>query len=181
MERNYQRNIDDGGIDAHVTLCHMTLAESETIVTREATGAALVLLLSDAERRITRRLALVLTHHDCTVERWRALALLSGGDRHRMSELAEFTQLPPASLTRLIDGMVADNLVHRKADPRDRRRVLVHITRRGLALQRRLSEQIVAESDAIFGDVDEHQVAGLLNSRALPRAPRLCYTWNSSV
>jgi hypothetical protein len=65
-----------------------------------------------------------------------------------------------------IDGMVADNLVHRKADPRDRRRVLVHITRRGLALQRRLSERIVAESDAIFGDVDDHQVAGLLESLA---------------
>lgn len=142
----------------------MTLAES--IVVREATGAALVLLLSDADRRITRRLALVLAHHDCTVERWRALALLSGGDRHRMSELAEFTQLPPASLTRLIDGMVADNLVHRKADPRDRRRVLVHVTRRGIALQRRLSERIVAESKAVFGDVDEHEVAGLLESLA---------------
>ena len=100
-----------------------------------------MLALSDAERRMTRRLALVLAHHDCTVERWRALALLARGESHRMSELAEFTQLPPASLTRLIDGMVADNLVHRKADPRDRRGVLVHITRRGLALQRRLSER----------------------------------------
>ncbi len=132
----------------------------------EATGEALVLLLSDAERRITRRLAAVLSHHDCTVERWRALALLSGGDRHRMSELAEFTQLPPASLTRLIDGMVADNLVHRKADPRDRRGVLVHITRRGLALQRRLSDRIVAESDAIFGELDEFEVTGLVESLA---------------
>ena len=54
-----------------------------------------------------------------------------------MSELAEFTQLPPASLTRLVDGLVADNLVHRKPDPRDRRGVLVHITERGLALQAR--------------------------------------------
>jgi DNA-binding MarR family transcriptional regulator len=142
------------------------LAESETIVTREATGEVLVLLLSDAERRITRRLAQVLAHHDCTVERWRALTLLAGGGRHRMSELAEFTQLPPASLTRLIDGMVADNLVHRTADPRDRRRVLVHLTRRGLALQRRLSERIVAESDAIFGNLEEHEVARLLESLA---------------
>jgi DNA-binding MarR family transcriptional regulator len=142
----------------------MALAASEAIITSEATGEALVLLLSDAERRITRRLAQVLAHHDCTVERWRALALLAGGDRHRMSELAEFTQLPPASLTRLVDGMVADNVVHRKADPRDRRRVLVHITRRGLALQKRISERIVAESDVIFGDVDEHEVAGLLES-----------------
>ena len=135
-------------------------------VTGEATGEALALLLSDAERRITRRLAQVLAHHDCTVERWRVLALLAGGDRHGMSELAEFTQLPPASLTRLIDGMVADNLVHRKADPRDRRRVLVHSTRRGLALRQRLSERVLAESDAIFGGVDEHEVAGLLESLA---------------
>ena len=58
-----------------------------------------------------------------------------------MSELAEFTQLPPASLTRLIDGMVADNLVHRTPDPRDRRGVLVHLTERGLTLQARLSER----------------------------------------
>ena len=37
--------------------------------------------------------------------------------------------------------MVADNLVHRKPDPRDRRGVLVHLTDRGLALQARLSER----------------------------------------
>ena len=83
-----------------------------------------------------------------------------------MSELAEFTQLPPASLTRLVDGLVADNLVHRKADARDRRRVIVHITPRGRTLQRRLSEAIAAERDAIFADVDEHQLGQWLESLA---------------
>ena len=107
-----------------------------------------MLAIGDAERRLTRRLALVLAHHDCTVERWRALSLLAHGSSHRMSELAEFTQLPPASLTRLVDGLVADNLVHRKPDPRDRRGVLVHITERGLALAAALSERIVAERHA---------------------------------
>ena len=96
-----------------------------------------MLAIGDAERRLTRRLASVLAHHDCTVERWRALNLLAHGDSHRMSELAEFTQLPPAALTRLVDGLVADNLVHRKPDPRDRRGVLVHITERGQALAAR--------------------------------------------
>ena len=75
-----------------------------------------------------------------------------------MSELAEFTQLPPASLTRLIDGMVADNLVHRTPDPRDRRGVLVHLTERGLTLQARLSEQIAA--DGLLGDTDEQEAGG---------------------
>jgi DNA-binding MarR family transcriptional regulator len=123
-----------------------------------------VLLLGDAERRVTRRLATLLSEHGCTVERWRALSLLAHGESHRMSELAEFTQLPPASLTRLIDGMVADNLVHRKPDPRDRRGVLVHLTDRGLALQARLSAQIADER--LLGDLDQRELSALLDSLA---------------
>jgi DNA-binding MarR family transcriptional regulator len=126
-----------------------------------ATGEALVLLIGDVERRLTRRLSTLLSEHDCTVERWRALTLLAHGERHRMSELAEFTQLPPASLTRLIDGMVADNLVHRTPDPSDRRGILVHLTERGLALQAELSALIASER--LLGDVDERALAPLLD------------------
>jgi len=121
-----------------------------------------VLLIGDAERRLTRRLSTLLSEHDCTVERSRALSLLAHGESHRMSELAEFTQLPPASLTRLIDGMVADNLVHRKPDPRDRRGILVHLTERGLALQAELSALIADEQ--LLGDLDEREFAVLLEA-----------------
>jgi DNA-binding MarR family transcriptional regulator len=146
------------------------VAGSHERVVTQSTGEALVLALSDAERRVTRRLAQVLAHHACSVERWRALALLAGDESHDMSKLAEFTQLPPASVTRLVDALVADNLAHRKADPRDRRRVLVHITRRGLALQRRLSSRIADESDAILGDVDDGDLSALLEALAALRA-----------
>jgi DNA-binding MarR family transcriptional regulator len=138
--------------------------EAGAVERQAATGETLVLAISDAERRLTRRLASLLAHHDCTVERWRALNLLAHGESHRMSELAEFTQLPPASLTRLVDGLVADNLVHRKPDPSDRRGVLVHITERGLALKHALSERIVAER--MLGDVDEQEAAALLDALA---------------
>ena len=121
-----------------------------------------MLLIGDVERRLTRRLSTLLSEHDCTVERWRALTLLAHGERHRMSELAEFTQLPPASLTRLIDGMVADNLVHRTPDPRDRRSILVHLTERGLALQDQLSA-LIAEK-RLLGDVEERELTALLDS-----------------
>jgi MarR family transcriptional regulator, organic hydroperoxide resistance regulator len=112
----------------------------------------------------------VLADHACSVERWRALALLAGDESHDMSELAEFTQLPPASVTRLVEALVADDLARREADPRDRRRVLVRITRRGLVLQRRLSERVAAEGDTILGDVDEDEVTALLDSVAALRA-----------
>jgi DNA-binding MarR family transcriptional regulator len=138
----------------------------DEILAAESTAEELVLALSDAERRVTRRLSQVLAHHDCTTERWRALTLLSRGAGHSMTELAEFTQLPPASLTRLVDGLVDDNLVYRKADLRDRRRVIVHITPRGRTLQTRLSEAITAERDAIFGDIGERQLGQLLEALA---------------
>ena len=126
----------------------------------------LALLLGEAERRVTRRLAQVLAELDCSVERWRTLALLDGGESHRMSELSEVAQLPPASLTRLIDGMVGDNLVYRKADARDRRLVLVHVTPRGSALYRRISERIGVENGAIFGEVGQAELAHLVESLA---------------
>ena len=133
---------------------------AEAVVTTQE----LALLLGEAERRVARRLAQVLADHDCTLERWRTLALLDGGESHRMSELAEVAQLPPASLTRLIDGMVGDNLVYRKADDSDRRLVLVHVAPRGRALYRRLSERIAAETDGIFGEVDHDELAQLVES-----------------
>ena len=132
-----------------------------TVTTQE-----LALLLGEAERRVTRRLAEVLADQDCSVERWRTLALLDGGESHRMSELAEVAQLPPASLTRLIDGMVGDNLVYRKADDSDRRLVLVHVAPRGRALYRRLSERIAAESGGIFGEVDHDELDQLVAALA---------------
>ncbi|WP_227983111.1 MarR family winged helix-turn-helix transcriptional regulator [Nocardia spumae] len=72
-----------------------------------------------------------------TVARWHVLSALPGGTGLSMSELGELTPLAGASLTRLIDAMVSDNLVLRRVDPLDRRRVLVSRTRRGtLAYQK---------------------------------------------
>jgi DNA-binding MarR family transcriptional regulator len=121
----------------------------------------LVQLLSQAERGVTRQLSRVLEDEDCTVERWRILVLLADGVSHPMSEIAEFALLPAPTITRLIDLMVADNLAYRKADPQDRRRVLVHITSRGRALQKRLAERIEASQAAILAEADADDVAQL--------------------
>ncbi len=112
----------------------------------------LAFLLSQAERRLTRQLARAVDEHGSNMDEWRILSLLGDGDGHSMSELAEFTLRSPPSLTRLIDRAVADNLVYRKADPSDRRRVLVYITARGRAMRRRLEQRIKREHEAILTD-----------------------------
>jgi DNA-binding MarR family transcriptional regulator len=50
-----------------------------------------------------------------------------------MTEIKDFVLLPGPTLTKLIDRMVAGNLVYRRGDLEDRRRVLVFPAPRGVA------------------------------------------------
>lgn len=98
------------------------------------------------------------------MERWRALALLADRSGHPMSEIARFVMLPSPSLTRLIDAMVADNLVHRRVDPDDRRRVLIHITPRGLALHKRLAQRIEHERNLVPAECGDEELTALTDA-----------------
>lgn len=118
-------------------------------------------LLAQAEHRLRRALARVLEDEGSTIEQWRTLVLLADGRGHSMSELADHALLPAASLTRLIDRMVAENLAYRMADPADRRRVLVRATSRGLALHGGLVTRIDADRDRILAEADPGEVAQL--------------------
>jgi DNA-binding MarR family transcriptional regulator len=132
----------------------------------------LAALLSRAQRDLTLRLAAALEAEGCAVDRWRALSLLADDAGHPMVELAEHTLLSPPTLTRVIDGMVADNLVHRRVDERDRRRVLVFATRRGRTLHRRIAARIERERDSILSPdltpEDLERLAALLGALTTP-------------
>jgi DNA-binding MarR family transcriptional regulator len=92
---------------------------------------------------------------EAAVGRWHVLTAVAGGHGRAMSQLAEATLLTGASLTRLIDAMIADNLVHRKVDDTDRRRVLVFPTRRGLLTYQVMTRAInEAGLDLIATDTD---------------------------
>ncbi|MCG7206414.1 MarR family winged helix-turn-helix transcriptional regulator [Streptomyces arenae] len=110
-------------------------------------------LLSHAERRVVRRLAAVLAEEDCTVEEWRVLSLVGDGAGHPMSEIAGHALMPAPSLTKLVDRMVADNLVHRRPDPHDRRRVLLHLTARGADLHRRTALRVHADQARLLAEM----------------------------
>jgi DNA-binding MarR family transcriptional regulator len=97
------------------------------------------LLISRFDHWVTERMAEVLGDEGCTVEEWRILVLLCDGAGHTMSEVADFAMLPAPTLTKLVDGLVADNIAYRRVDSMDRRRVRVYLTPRGKAWHRRLS------------------------------------------
>jgi DNA-binding MarR family transcriptional regulator len=102
-------------------------------------------LLSHAERRLGLRMTAVLAEEDCSVEQWRVLSIIADGKGHPMTEIADQALMPAPSLTKLVDRMVADNLVHRRPDRADRRRVLLHLTARGRTLHQRAARRLLAD------------------------------------
>jgi len=111
----------------------------------------LTYLVSQAEHRLSARLRAALEPENCSIEEWRVLELLSDGDGHTMSELAEHALLLAPTLTKLIDRLVSDNLVYRRADAEDRRRVRAYLTPRGTARFQSL-RRLVTECEAGVGD-----------------------------
>ena len=103
-------------------------------------------LLSRVEAQARGRLAELLRTSDVGVAEWRVLQLLADGLGHPVSDVARAVMLPAATVTRLIDRMVSKNLVYRRADDEDRRRLLVFMTERGTRLYRTL-EPLVARHE----------------------------------
>ncbi|MFF9811662.1 MarR family winged helix-turn-helix transcriptional regulator [Streptomyces coeruleorubidus] len=126
-------------------------------------------LLTQAERLSVRRVRLVLDEFDCSIEAWRVLHLLSDGEGHHMTALADHAFLPAPTLTKLIDQLVDQNLVFRRVDPADRRRVLVQLTPRGMRRGQRLSRAVRAdwgESEPLLAEDEEEQLKALLDQLA---------------
>jgi DNA-binding MarR family transcriptional regulator len=99
-------------------------------------------LLTRVERLAVRRVQSVLDEFECSVDAWRVLDLLSDGQDHNMTALADHAFLSAPSLTKLMDRLVGQNLVHRRVDPADRRRVLARLTPRGKQRWRLLAREV---------------------------------------
>ncbi|MDL5204597.1 MarR family transcriptional regulator [Streptomyces sp. ALI-76-A] len=129
----------------------------------------LLRLLTRAERLSARRVQSVLEEFDCSVEAWRVLDLLSDGQGHHMTALADHAFLPAPSLTKLIDQLVDQNLVYRRVDPADRRRVLAHLTPRGVRRRQQLAREVRAgwaQSGPLLAEADGEQLHALLDRLA---------------
>jgi MarR family transcriptional regulator, organic hydroperoxide resistance regulator len=127
--------------------------------------------LSRAEHRVSRRISVVLQAEGMSLEQWRVLSLVSDGAGHTMSSIARHVMLPAATLTRVIDRLVKVNLVCRRGDLGDRRRVLVFVSPRGRSLHRKLASTVDSEEAALMAGIrgdDAAMLGDLLNRLAEP-------------
>ncbi|GAB3672609.1 hypothetical protein GCM10027589_42150 [Actinocorallia lasiicapitis] len=138
-------------------------------MTVPATAHDLALLLTLVERRVVSRLAAVLRSAELTVEEWRVLALLADGRGHPMSEIADHTLLPPPTLTKIVDRLVAAALVYRRPDDQDRRKVLAFLSDRGRTRHAEAAEAVAADHQELalsLGPEETALLTVLLNKAA---------------
>lgn len=110
----------------------------------------LVDVLSAALRVMSRSLTEVLEREEgVSLEQWRALRGLASGEGSTMGELVDRLQLPAATVTRLIDGLVDRALVYRHASSVDRRRITVRLSETGRALLHRLEALAAGHEDQL--------------------------------
>ena len=72
-----------------------------------------------------------------------------------MGELAEIVLMNPPTLTKLVDRMVANGLVHRQLAPEDHRRVRLVLTDAGLELVGKIRRQVEVQNEDIVERLGE--------------------------
>ncbi|MER7076865.1 DNA-binding transcriptional regulator, MarR family [Saccharopolyspora kobensis] len=127
-----------------------------------AATTALAGPLVRAARAVVADVEQVLKPEDLTFDQWLVLDALATDSGLAMAELAERTATPGPTLTRLVDRLVTNALLYREVDPADRRKVLVHLSRRGQHAHRRIAPRVAAVERELLTGL--RSGAGLLDS-----------------
>lgn len=98
--------------------------------------------LANAHRQVHTSLTRRLKSFGVQVEAWRVMEILEEDQVLTMGDLAGLVLMNPPTLTKLVDRMVADGLVHRRIANSDQRKINLDIT----ALGRKRITQIREEA-----------------------------------
>jgi DNA-binding MarR family transcriptional regulator len=126
----------------------------------------LVELLTVTQRRVARGVAAVLAEDGATLDGYRLLRSLAGTGGRSMGELVAALHLPAPTLTRLVDGAVDAALAYRLPDPRDGRKVVVHLSDPGRIRLARLEALVGAHEHALAASLGTERVSALVRALA---------------
>lgn len=118
-----------------------------------------------AHRKISASLNTRLKQHGIQIEAWRILETLETDQRLTMGQLAEVVLMNPPTLTKLVDRMVSDGLVHRQVARTDHRQINVLPTalgkKRMLQIRQEVEKQDV-EFQSLLGKDEAEKLMQLL-------------------
>ncbi|GLT11152.1 MarR family winged helix-turn-helix transcriptional regulator [Sulfitobacter porphyrae] len=115
--------------------------------------------LEAAHRSVSNSLSARLKAHGIQITAWRVMECLDIDQRLTMGELAKRALINPPALSKLVDRMVSDGLVHRQISAADQRQINLLLTnlgrRRMLQIRKDAEEQDRALSALLDSDNGE--------------------------
>lgn len=119
-------------------------------------------VLAAAHRRATQGLTARLKKHGVQVEAWRVMELLDGELRLTMGELAKAALINPPTLSKLVDRMVSDGLVHRQIAAEDHRQINLLLTDLGRMRMLQIRDEITEQDQEFLANMDGEDSQRLL-------------------
>ncbi len=131
-----------------------------------ASGNAVFTAILRSHQMLMHQVHEVMKGHDLTFARYEVLSWLAAepGSALALSWISEVLRIPQATVTNLIDRLVADDLVRRVPHPTDARTTLAEITDRGHSVVERATTEL---NDGVYRPLllepaEREQLVGLL-------------------
>jgi DNA-binding MarR family transcriptional regulator len=99
-----------------------------------------------------------------TIPQFRLLVVLDTRGPLKLTTLAEYLVVNPSTVTRMVDRLVAADLVTREANPASRRELVVSLSEAGAAVVRAVTQRRRAEITRIVGRMPPSARRGLVRA-----------------
>lgn len=129
----------------------------------------ILFLISDVGRLLRTYADQKARHLGMTRAQWAVLLKLERHEGVNQSDLAEFLEIQPITLTRLVDRLCASGLIERRSDPNDRRAKLLYLTPAARPLLERISEQVEAVAEQVLSGLDPEGIDAVLTQLGIAR------------
>ncbi|MBL4811236.1 MAG: MarR family transcriptional regulator [Rhodobacteraceae bacterium] len=109
--------------------------------------------LAAAHRAVNGSLTSRLKKHGLQIEAWRIIEALEGDPRLTMGELAHIVLINPPTLSKLVDRMVSNGLVHRQVAQSDQRQINLLISDLGKKRMMQIRSEVEDEDQMLVSRI----------------------------
>jgi len=96
---------------------------------------------------------------------WAALISVNNSDNLIQAQLAKMMNIKASTVVRIIDRMEVNGLINRSERPKDRRKITLSITKKGVDYVNRLSSKVVDVNKSIIKNVTKEELEVFNNIR----------------
>jgi MarR family transcriptional regulator for hemolysin len=129
----------------------------------------ILFMISDVGRLLRTRADQKARQYGQTRAQWAVLLKLERHEGLKQSDLAEYLDIQPITLTRLVDRLCENGLIERRPDPNDRRAKRLYLTPAARPLLDRIAEQVEELAGTVLAGLDPAAVGVMLTQLGLAR------------